>query len=537
MVKSITRRKALSMLAAAPALAGSKSGLAELLWLGAHGTAQNRPATGQSAAPALPITPGPFQGTRASLRQWQVPDWYRDAKFGIWAHWGPQSGVEYGDWYARNMYVQGSKQYEYHVKVYGHPTKVGYKQLVSLWKADRFDPDHLLSLYKKAGAKYFCSMAVHHDNFDLWDSTYQPRWNAVATGPKRDIVGAFRKAAERQGLRFAVSEHLAPSYHWFSPSHTSDATGPLAGVGYDGRDPAFADLYHSLPPDYPYGQRINDRQAPDAWKMQYFKRIKDLQDKYQPDLMYTDGDIFFEEYGLALLANLYNTSVKQHGRCEAVAFSKLTTDCEVGTCILDWERGVAGGIPENPWQTDTCIGDWHYNRMATYRSPKYVIDMLVDIVSRNGNLLLNFPLPNSGELDYEEMLILEQITKWMSINSEGIHGTRPWKVFGEGPVASAPPAAGGTRFNEASRKEFTADEIRFTTKGNTMYAFVMGWPEHRTLIRNLATVSPLSPPKISQVELLGYGGKLSWTQDEQGLNIVWPERKPCDYAVTLKIVS
>jgi alpha-L-fucosidase len=219
-----------------------------------------------------------------------------------------------------------------------------------------------------------------------------------------------------------------------------------------------------------------------------------------------------------------------------VAFSKLTSDCQVGTCVLDWERGVAGGIPANPWQTDTCIGEWHYNRETVYRTPKYVLDMLVDIVSRNGNLLLNFPLPNSGELDYEEMRVLEEITKWMAINSEGIHGTRPWKVFGEGPVASAPLAEGGTRFNEASRKEFTAEEIRFTTKGETLYAFVMGWPQHRTLIRQLATVSPLSPPKISHVELLGHGGSLAWTQDEQGLAVIWPEHKPCDYAVTLKII-
>ena len=182
---------------------------------------------GAPAETTLEIAAGPFEGTRESLRKWQVPEWYRDAKFGIWAHWGPQSAVEYGDWYARNMYIQGNKQYEYHVKTYGHPTKVGFKDLVPTWKADRFDPDHLLGLYKKAGAKYFCSMAVHHDGFDLWDSKYQPRWNAVATGPKRDIVGDFKKAADKHGLRFAVSEHLAPSYHWFSTSHMSNKTSLL----------------------------------------------------------------------------------------------------------------------------------------------------------------------------------------------------------------------------------------------------------------------------------------------------------------------
>ena len=531
----INRRRALSLIFGAPALLLSRKSRAAGAFLGnSMRSAAQEPVTN----PDLAITPGPFKGTRESLREWQVPEWYRDAKFGIWAHWGPQSAVEYGDWYARNMYVQGSKQYEYHLKTYGHPTKVGFKDLIPKWTADKFDPDHLLGLYKKAGAKYFCSMAVHHDGFDLWDSEYQPRWNAVATGPKRDIVGAFKKAAQKHGLRFALSEHLAPSYHWFSTSHMSDQNGPLAGVPYDGADPAYADLYHELPKYYPYSYRLlNDRQAPVQWKQHYFNRIRDLVDKYQPDLLYSDGDIFFEEYGLALVANLYNVSANGHGGlCEAVYTSKLPSDCEVGTCILDWERGVAAGIPSNPWQTDSCIGEWHYSREARYKSPKYVIDLLVDIVSRNGNLMLNFPLPNSGELDYEERVILDEITKWMAINSEGIYASRPWKIFGDGPVATAPKTGEGTRFNESSRKELTVDEVRFTTRGNTLYAFIMGWPEKLVLIKPLATSSPLSPPKVNNVELLGHGDKVIWTQDEQGLTVVMPEKKPCDYAITLKIV-
>jgi alpha-L-fucosidase len=490
----------------------------------------------RAAGVQLDITQGPFQGTRESLRAWKVPDWYRDAKFGIWAHWGPQSAAEYGDWYARNMYIQGNRQYEYHVKTYGHPTKFGFKDVIPTWKADQFDPEHLIALYKKAGAKYFCSMAVHHDGFDLWKSAHQPRWNAVAIGPRKDIVGLWKKAAQKAGLRFAVSEHLAPSYHWFSTSHTSDKTGPLAGVPYDGADPAYADLYHELPADYPYGQRINDRQAPEPWKQHYFKRIKDLVDNYQPDLLYTDGDIFFEEYGLALVANLYNTSARIHGgRVEGVYTSKLASDCETGTCVLDWERGVAGGIPANPWQTDTCIGDWHYNKEAKYKSPKSVIDMLVDIVSRNGNLMLNFPLPNSGALDDQELKILDEITRWMAVNSEGIYATRPWKTFGDGPVASAPQSGRGTRFNESGRRDFTAEEVRFTAKGNTLYAFVMGWPEKQAVIKPLATTGSATPTKVRNVELLGFKGKVRWTQNDKGLAVQMPEQKPCAHAITLKI--
>jgi alpha-L-fucosidase len=504
------------------------------------------------AAPALklaraaelpPIAPGRFQGTRDSLKEYEVPTWYRDAKFGIWAHWGPQSAAEYGDWYARNMYIQGNKQYEYHVKTYGHPSKFGFKDVIATWKADQFDADHLMQIYKKAGAKYFCSMGVHHDNFDLWKSTYQPRWNATAAGPKKDIVGLWRKAASKHGLRFAVSEHLSNSYNWFATSHGSDKTGPNAGVPYDGVDPANADLYHAYTAEFPQATGMTQamsRNAPEAWKQLYFKRIKQLVDDYQPDLLYTDGGIPFEEYGLGLVANLYNTSAKLHGgKVEAIYTSKTRQDCATGTCVLDLERGVAGGIPANPWQTDTCIGEWHYNKEAKYKSPKRVVDMLVDIVSRNGNLMLNFPLPNSGMPDAQELKILDEITRWMAVNSEGIYGTRPWKIFGDGPVASAPPATGGrgSGFNERTRQDFTADEIRFTTKGSNLYAFVMGWPEKQTVIKPLATNSSVATFKVRNVELLGYKGRLKWTQDEKGLTVQLPDQKPSDHAVTLKLAG
>jgi alpha-L-fucosidase len=381
-------------------------------------------------------------------------------------------------------------------------------------------------------------MGVHHDNFDLWKSTYQPRWNAAAAGPKKDIVGLWQKAAARHGLRFAVSEHLSNSYNWFATSHMSDTTGPYAGVPYDGADPAYADLYHPLPKDYDYSavaRTAMSRNAPDTWKQLYFKRIKELVDNYHPDLLYTDGGIPFEEYGLSLVAHLYNSNAARHGgKVEAVYTSKTRQDCQTGTCVLDLERGVAGGIPANPWQTDTCIGNWHYDRAAKYKTPKRVIDMLVDIVSRNGNLMLNFPLPNSGALDPEELKILDEITKWMAVNSEGIYETRPWKIFGDGPVAAAPAPAAGARgggFNEQNRKDFTAEEVRFTTKGSALYAFAMGWPDKQAVIKPL-TVAQF---KAKNVELLGFKGKLKWTQDEKGLTVQMPEQKPSDHAIALKV--
>jgi alpha-L-fucosidase len=429
------------------------------------------------------------------------------------------------------MYIQGQEQYNYHLEHYGHPSKVGYKDLVDNWKAAKWEPDHLMSLYKKAGAKYFVSMGVHHDNFDLWDSKYT-RWNAVKMGPKKDIVGIWRDAARKQGLRFGVSEHLWISYKWWAVNHGADKTGPLAGVPYDGVDPKFEDLYH----DADCARFVdkldwNDDGIPESWKRHYLDRMTDLIDKYQPDFLYTDGHLPFEEYGMKMVAHLYNVSAQLHGGLtEAVYTSKEETDCAIGTCLLDHERGVTEGIAKDPWQTDTCIGQWHYKRGQQYKSAKKVIDLLVDIVSKNGNLLLNFPLPNSGELDAEEVKVLEGITAWMTINSEGIYSTRPWKIYGEGPSTQAKVKTGN--FNEDQQKDLTAEDVRFTTKGNLLYAFVMGWPANEATIKALGENFE---QKIKRVELLGCPGEVKWWQESAGLKLAMPFEKISDVGFTLKI--
>ena len=523
-MKKMTRRKAVQLLAGtAPALAFGRS---------------------LAAQSPLEIAPGPFAGTRESLEYYKIPQWFQDAKFGIWAHWGPQSGVEQGDWYARNMYIQGSRQYNYHVATYGHPSKAGYKDRCPAWKAADFDPEHLMQLYKRAGAKYFMSMGVHHDNFDLWNSKHT-RWNAVRMGPHRDVVGLWRKAALKHGLKFAVSEHLWISYKWFAVSHGSDQAGPLAGVAYDGVNAANADLYHDAgcaqwahdATSRQFGW--NDTGIPDSWKHHWFLRMKDLVDHYQPDLLYTDGAMPFENYGQSIVAHLYNLSARRNGgKVEAVYTSKRPEDCAVGTCVLDFERGLANEIRPAHWQTDTCVGSWHYDiniyNKHKYKTPKTVVDLLVDIVSQNGNLMLNFPLPNNGVPDSDELKILEAITGWMAVNSEGIYSTRPWKIYGEGPATSAQTPGG--HFNEHGRKALTASDVRFTTKGNVVYAFVMGWPEKEAVIAALGTASHQSPGKISNVELLGHHDRLQWSQEAAGLKVSLPTEKPSDYAVTLKIV-
>ena len=497
------------------------------------------PAAAMQTSPAqlpagIETEKGPFVGTRESLRAWEVPDWFRDAKFGIWAHWGPQSAVEAGDWYARNMYMEGSAQYEYHCEHYGHPSKFGFKDTIPQWKAESWDPAALMRLYKEAGAKYFFSMGVHHDNFDMWDSKHQ-HWNAANMGPKKDIVGLWQKAAKAEGLKFGVSDHLWITYKWFSTSHGHDKDGPLAGVPFDGADPKNFSLY--VDSDEVHSKLDwNENGIPQWWRQHWYMRMRDLVDHYEPDILYIDGDLSFEEYGLNLVAHHYNLSAKRNGgKAMSIYTSKRPQDAEHGIALLDVERGVVDGIWPRPWQTDTCIGDWHYKRGMKYKTPKTVVDLLVDIVSRNGNLLLNFPLPASGMLDIEELNVLTGITAWMKVNSESIYGTRPWKIFGQGPGTEV--SAEKSQFNENKRKDLTSDDVRFTKKDDTLYAFVMGWPDYQAVIKPLALETALRVGKIQNVELLGFDGKLEWKQDQNALTILTPPKKPADYAAVFKVTG
>jgi alpha-L-fucosidase len=474
----------------------------------------------------LSISPGPFQPTLESFKAYQYPEWFRDAKLGIWAHWGPQSVPMAGDWYARNMYIEGQAQYKDHLQRYGHPTTRGYKDIIPLWKAEKWDPDRLMALYKAAGARYFVSMGVHHDSFDLWNSQFN-RWNAVKMGPQRDVVGDWQKAAKKLGLRFGVSEHLGASFTWFQASHGADKAGPFAGIPYDGADPKFQDLYHfpAAPDDKAWYSKDP------RWHQEWFNRIKDLVDHYQPDLLYSDGGVpFGNEVGRSMIAHLYNASAARNsGRPDVVYTCKQQSN---GMWVEDLERGVMAGVRPYPWQTDTSIGDWYYNKNWKYRNAEWVIQMLVDIVSENGNLLINVVQRPDGSLDPEAEQILAEMTTWIGINGEAIYATRPFLIHGEGPVR----ARGGS-FGENFR--YTAKDIRFTTKGdNTLYAFALGWPEDGKLsIRSLARF-PGVTAKIASITLLGGGdAPLKFTHDEQALTVELPAQKPCDYAVALKITG
>jgi alpha-L-fucosidase len=296
-----------------------------------------------------------------------------------------------------------------------------------------------------------------------------------------------------------------------------------------------------MPADFAHTAERMGRVAPDRWKLQYFRRIKDLVDQHQPDLLYTDGGISFDEYGLATVAELYNVGpINGRGNPDTIYFSKTAKDCIDGhACTADHERSVLDTISPFPWQTDTCIGGWHYKVGEKYKTPKKVIDLLVDIVSKNGNLLLNFPLPASGELDAEEVKVLEGITAWMRTNGEGIYFTRPWKVYGEGPSTHVVIPSTGKEFNpnEGKKPDLTAADIRFTSRGETLFAFIQGWPAGSTVISSLATTSPQKPEKVVDVRMLGRGEPLRFTQDAGGLRVTLPTEKPAtaDIGITLKI--
>jgi alpha-L-fucosidase len=473
----------------------------------------------------LSIASGPFRPEFESFKQYKCPEWFRDAKLGIWAHWGPQAVPMMGDWYARHLYVQGHPQYKHHLETYGHPTKHGHKDLIPLWKAEKWDPDRLMGLYKKAGARYFVSMACHHDNFDLWNSTHHS-WNAVKMGPKRDVVGDWQKAAKKLGLRFGVSEHMGASFTWFQVSRTSDKTGPLAGVPYDGANPKYEELYH-----FPALRGDADWYSKDPrWHQEWFGRIKDLVDQYQPDLLYTDGKVPFENaVGRSLIAHLYNASAARHnGTPEVVYTCKQRSD---GMWIEDLERGVMAGVRPHPWQTDTSIGDWYYNKNWKSRGADWVIQMLVDIVSKNGNLLINVVQRPDGSLDPEAETVLAEMAAWIAINGEAIFETRPWLVHGEGPIR-----AKGGHFGEDFA--YSAKDIRFTVKGDrALFAFALGWPKDGNLaIRSLARF-PGVTGRITGVSLLGHAGHLQFNHGADALVVELPARQPCKYAVALKITG
>ncbi|UDF02595.1 alpha-L-fucosidase [Asticcacaulis sp. AND118] len=508
------------------------------------------------------ISEGTFKPDWKSLQDnYQAPDWFRDAKFGIWAHWGPQCVPEAGDWYARNMYMQGSGAYTHFVKTYGHPADTGFIDLLPKWTAENWNPDDLLDLYTKAGAKYFMAMANHHDNFDMYASRFHD-WNSTRIGPKKDIIGIWEKAVRKRGLRFGVSNHSAHAWHWFQTAYGYDAEGPRKGERYDayklsavdgkgkwweGLDPKsfYGDPVMALPNGFDtitaahawheLNDRVWDEKPPlnnPAFTRQWFLRCKDLIDSYKPDMVYFDNfDLPLGQVGLDITAHFYNASAQWNkGKVEGVVNIKPHGPFNGGV-VVDVERGSKSEIDERPWQTCTCIGQWHYNRRL-YTEKKYlpaadVIHRLCDIISKNGNLLLSVPLRADGSIDSEERRIVEEIAGWMSRFGDAIYGTRPWRIFGEGPTQ-----VGTGMFGERDQKSFTSEDIRFTTKAKALYAIPLGRPAGSVTIKSL---NKREQGRVKRVEVVGSRDPLTFRQSPAGLVIDVPPSASHDFGLAFKI--
>jgi alpha-L-fucosidase len=491
----------------------------------------------------------------------RTPDWFRDAKLGIWAHWGPQCVPEFGDWYGRLMYVQGNTFYEHHVRTYGHPSRFGFMELINRWRAENWDPEGLLDLYQAAGARYFVALANHHDNFDTFASAHHP-WNSVNVGPRRDIIGTWAQAARRRGLPFGVSNHSGHAWHWWQTAYGYDAEGPLAGVRYDawglrkadgagkwwaGLDPQ--ELYTGPNMAPPPG--LKGAAAMNAWHdahdgawiedppphnpefvQRWSLRCRDLIDRYRPDLIYFDDTgLPLGQAGLDAAAYYYQASDGWSGGArQGVVTGKKLTPLQRRGIVEDVERGFSDRLRPDPWQTDTCIGDWHYNRARfdnhSYVPVRNVIQRLADVVSKNGNLLLSIPVRGDGSIDADERAILGDMAAWMRVNGEAIFETRPWRTYGEGPTR--PPA--GSQ-NEQAARPFTAEDIRFTTRGGRLYALALDWPaDSRLLIRSLADAT------VERVELLG-AGPVQFERGREGLTVRLPEARPVAFVPALRIAG
>jgi alpha-L-fucosidase len=475
--------------------------------------------------PPLRVADGPYSSDwKAISRLYTVPEWWRDAKFGAWAHWDPQSMPEQGDWYARGMYMQGNTQYNYNLNHFGHPSEYGYKDITHNWVIDRWNPNELMDLYVEMGARYFMAMGVHHDNFDCWDSAYQP-WNSVNVGPKVDIVGTWEKIAREHGLRFGIGFHNTPGRTWgqFMPvRYASDKNGPKQGVPYDARQTILdgkGKWWEGMDPVDLYGPvRNNKDPLHSPFANQFMWRVDDAITRYHPDVIYFDehaGDSQVDlgvHMGLGFLApplaaNYYNKSLQwNHGKMDVVLnlkgvggrYNSFQNSPELlpvvdRSLVKSTEAVIESQITAYPFQTETSIADWHYRTGQKYMDARSVIRSLMQNVCRNGTMLLNLTQHGRGDLDPEVIQICKDVGAWLKVNGEAVYASRPFEVFGDNAVC-------------------------YTRNNGNVYATLLDWNGGPITLKALR-VGGATLGKVSKVELLGSDVAMAFVQDDQGLMV------------------
>ena len=525
----------------------------------------------------IPIASGPFEPTWESIEKNYPgePAWLREAKFGIWVHFGPQAAGESGDWYARKLYTEGTTAYKNHLKKYGHPSESGYKEVLRDWNPTKLDPAALTKIYQAAGARFLMIQGVHHDNYDMWNSKYQP-WNSVNIGPKRDLLGEWAKACRANGMHYGVTFHHEYTWWWWQTAFGSDRDGAKKGVPYDG-NLTLADgkgkWWEGYDPRLLYGINLREYKGVTAaayspWSpppagiftnhLDYAKwyttkwalRMMDVVEHYDPDFIYTDGTVQgpFTGNGTGtgikadamqtVIADYYNRTLKKRGMVNTFSIVKFREKTN-GTVNTE-EFGVPANIKtDQPWIAEAPVGDWFYAPDFTYDSGM-MIRYIVEAIARDGNAALCISILPDGSLDEGSMNMLKKVGTWMKRNGEAVYGSHAWKIPGEGEQINGKlkMLPGGSLNRKHAEFKFDAQDIRFTVgKYGALYAFCMNVPAPgmKLKIKSLGTDAKHFNKPIKDVKLLGYAGKLQWKMEADGLAITCPEKMPFATSVVFKV--